>query len=144
MKKYRIMVAIAALFLFSHTAWAAEQTKHDGHSSGGHEGMNMQQAPAQSPAKSTEVKTGDAAAHNMTPEEHKNMDMGGMNMSGDMPGMSHDGQAAGGGHNHGAEKEYVETPANAVVLGTFGAIMGAFILYGAITKLLRKKGRVQA
>lgn len=150
MKKCGIVAVIAGLLLFAGTVWADEQTKNDGHSNGGHGTTQMQQAPSkQQEVKTPEAKAEDAKAHNMTTEEHKNMNMGGMNMSGasDSHGTNtstHEEGASGGEHGSHGGAEVVETPPNAAVLGTFGGIMLAFILYGAITKLLRKKGRVHA
>lgn len=142
MKRWGIAVAMAGLLLFSAAAWADEPAMHDGHSSGGHGAAHVEQAPVkQQEGKAAEMNMNDAKPHNMTPEEHKNMDMGN---SHDMHGMSHDSQPSGGSHSHGGNAEVAETPPNIPVLSTFAGIILAFILYGAWNKWLRKKERARA
>lgn len=131
MKRLGIAAAVAGLLVFPQTVWGDGAAQHD-HSK-------------------------------MTTEEHQHMDMGGMDMGetgaksagtdGGMEGMdmghgassdhtSHGGASGGSAHQHGAEADLTETPPNTAVLGTFGAVMGAFILYGAVTKYYRRKERV--
>lgn len=125
MKRCGIVVVIAGLLLFSGNAWADEQTKNDGLSDGGHGTIQVQQTPAkQQEVKPLDMKMEDTKS--ITPEEHKNMNMGGNSDS------------------HGTNEEVVETPPNIPVLSTFGGIMLAFILYGAWNKWLRKKERAHA
>jgi hypothetical protein len=198
MKRYGIAAAVAGFLLLASTAtvFADEPMQHDSHS--GHDMMQMQHSPA--PASG--AGAGDANSHNMTPEEHQNMDMSGDSHdmssmdhqntntssstghdmssmdhqstdsnshdmssmdhqstdsnSHDMSSMDHQDTSSddmssmdmsggeAGGHSHGASGPIVETPANAAVLGTFGGIMLAFILYGALTKWRRRKGTVRA
>jgi hypothetical protein len=129
MKRYGIVVAIAGLLLFSNKAWADEQTKNNGHLDGGHGTTQVQKPPAkQQEVNIPEMKMEDVNPNNMTPEEHKNMNMDGNSDS----------------HGTNGSMQVVESPPNIVVLSTFGGIMLAFILYGAWNKWLRKKERAHA
>jgi hypothetical protein len=78
----------------------------------------------------------------------KNMDMsGGSNTNGSngMPGMDMSGSSNTNGSNDmpgmnmGDEKSIKETPPNAKILGTYGAINGAFIIIGVWNKWFRRK-----
>lgn len=82
---------------------------------------------------------GTDSGHSTSSTDHQSTTTSGDDMSNmDMSG----GEA--GGHSHGASGPVVETPANAAVLGSFGGIMLAFILYGAFTKWRRRRGTVRA
>ncbi|BCG60413.1 hypothetical protein [Paenibacillus sp. URB8-2] len=118
--------ALAGLLLFSSIALADEQKKNDGHTDG-HGTTQVQpvvqeeskvSTPAQTPA------TLDAQSHNMTSEEHQNMNM--------------ETEESGGGH--GGHENVVESPPNIPVLSTFLAINIAFLLIGIWNKWFRKKG----
>lgn len=71
----------------------------------------------------------------------KNMDMSNMDMSGkdknmDMSGSNQDDNMAG---MDMGEKPIKETPPNAKILGTYGAVNAAFIMIGVWNKWLRRK-----
>lgn len=145
MKRSIMAVTLAAgVLLFAGTAWADEPNKHD------HSGTQVQQTAAPTAAATTAPTVAPTAAgssahdHNMTQEEHQNMDTTGTGGSSaadthSTHGTAEESSSSAGDHSHGSGEPLVETPANKAVLGTFGGIMGAFILYGAVTKLLRKK-----
>lgn len=117
MKKIALTAAIAGLLLFSGTAMADEQQKNDGHTDG-HDTTQVQ--PASS--AQTSADSSDALSHNMTVEEHQNMN-------------TETGES--GEHGHG---NVVETPPNVPVLSAFAAINAGFLLIGVWNKRFRKKG----
>lgn len=142
MKKCAIAAAVAGLLLFSGTALAAEQNKTDEHS--GHGTTQVQPTAKKEESKSPPTPTKESAqTHNMTPDEHKNMNNTSQEQHqiGDSHGQdsaTHEGEASSAGH--GGHGEVQETPPNIPVLSTFGAINAAFLLYGVWNKWLRKKG----
>ncbi|HLO12839.1 MAG TPA: hypothetical protein VK190_11575 [Pseudoneobacillus sp.] len=68
-------------------------------------------------------------------DEGHSHDMDGMSGDDDMEGMD----MGGGTHSHG-HGPVIETPPNAKVLGTFGAINASFLVIGLWNKFLRRKG----
>lgn len=163
MKKAAVIAGLAGLLLFSGTA-LADEAKNDGHS--GHGTTQVQPAAKQEAVPSVAPVQTPAAnaheAHNMTPEEHKNMSTTpttNTNSSTAAPAAGHSDTAAddhashgstadttAGAHEesssaggHGGHENVVETPPNVPVLATFGAINAAFIMLGIWNKWFRKK-----
>jgi hypothetical protein len=117
-------------------------------------GMAMAQGVGQKTQSSIIVATGDQSGQNMDGMDmsgkDKNMDMSsskkddssqGMDMNGkdknmDMSGSKKDDNMAG---MDMGEKPIKETPPNAKVLGTYGAVNAAFIIIGVWNKWFRRK-----
>jgi hypothetical protein len=108
-------------------------------------GLVMAQADGQRISSSILVADGDHSGHNMDGMDmsgkDKNMDMSGSNSGDGMEGMDMSGSDS---HSHEAmpgmeEKPLKETPANAKVLGTYGAVNAAFIMIGVWNKWFRRK-----
>jgi hypothetical protein len=108
-------------------------------------GMALAQENGQKAQSAIIVADGDHSGHNMEGMDmsgkDKNMDMSGSNSGDDMEGMDMSGSDS---HSHEAmpgmeEKPLKETPPNAKVLGTYGAVNAAFIMIGVWNKWFRRK-----
>lgn len=136
MRKVAIIAGIAGVLLFSNSALADEATKdeHSGQkpaATATHEEHNMTPEEHQTMPTTTKPSTTTTTDEHatMTSEEHTSHE----GISG---GYEEGEESTSGGHGHG---NIVETPPNIPVLTTFGAINGAFLLFGVWNKWLRKK-----